>query len=386
MLGEIGSGLAVILTYYGVLFLLGLPFLGPARARPADARRGLGGGRAAAQHRDPGPPAHPRHRQSRVRPARRARPAALRAAVHRLLPGAAVAGVPPRRPGARPARPARPADPGGDRRPRRSRGGGRDVAVARPHRPAARRGRPARRHRRERESVDELLREIQYGMFGTTPRDGSWAWMLVVAPHSSTPFDLAQTIGSACLVLGTCLLVVGALRGFWLRFVQVLFGAGAMTLTLYTLHVVMRTPDVYPTETPDSYVWHVLIVLGIGAAYAAMRRKGPLEQLIGHRRGCGDPSRARADVSPAGPARVATWSRPGGVWPPAGAPGPAATAWSGAAAAAAARAPPAPAPPGAPGRRPGCGAASGARWPPRAAGCRPAGCRAPARPDGAASR
>ena len=30
-------------------------------------------------------------------------------------------------------------------------------------------------------------------MFGTTPEDGSWAWMLVVAPHSSTPFDLAQT-------------------------------------------------------------------------------------------------------------------------------------------------------------------------------------------------
>jgi hypothetical protein len=74
---------------------------------------------------------------------------------------------------------------------------------------------------------------------------------------------------------------VGALRGFWLRFVQVFFGAGAMTLTLYTLHVVMRTPDVYPTETPDAYVWHVVIVLGIGAAYAAMRRKGPLEQLVG---------------------------------------------------------------------------------------------------------
>ena len=31
-LGDLGSGLAVILTYYGVLFLLGLPFLGPALA------------------------------------------------------------------------------------------------------------------------------------------------------------------------------------------------------------------------------------------------------------------------------------------------------------------------------------------------------------------
>ncbi len=56
-----------------------------------------------------------------------------------------------------------------------------------------------------------------------------------------------------------------------------------MTLTLYTLHVIMRTPDVPPAETPESYVWHVLVVLGIGAAYAAMRRKGPLEQLVGLR-------------------------------------------------------------------------------------------------------
>ena len=36
------------------------------------------------------------------------------------------------------------------------------------------------------------------GMHGTTPADGDWSWLLLVAPHSATPFDLAQTIGSAC--------------------------------------------------------------------------------------------------------------------------------------------------------------------------------------------
>ena len=39
------------------------------------------------------------------------------------------------------------------------------------------------------------------GMFGTTPADGDWSWLLLVAPHSATPFDLAQTIGSAVLVI-----------------------------------------------------------------------------------------------------------------------------------------------------------------------------------------
>ena len=133
-----------------------------------------------------------------------------------------------------------------------------------------------------------------YGMFGTTPRDGSWEWMLVVAPHSSTPFDLAQTIGSACLVLGTCLLVVGALRGFWLRFVQVFFGAGAMTLTLYTLHVIMRTPDVCPTETPESYVWHVLVVLGDRRGVRRHASQGTARAAGRARVGRGDPGRARA--------------------------------------------------------------------------------------------
>ena len=46
-------------------------------------------------------------------------------------------------------------------------------------------------------------------MFGNTPTGGPWEWLLVVAPHSATPFDLAQTIGSALLVIGLCLLVVG---------------------------------------------------------------------------------------------------------------------------------------------------------------------------------
>lgn len=130
------------------------------------------------------------------------------------------------------------------------------------------------------ESADAVLDRIAYGMFGTTPTGGAWQWLLVVAPHSGTPFDLAQTIGSALLVIGLCLLLVGVLTPAGERFVAVLFGAGAMTLTLYTLHVVMKTPGVWPAERPESYVWHVLVVLAIGAAYAAARRPGPLEHLV----------------------------------------------------------------------------------------------------------
>jgi hypothetical protein len=110
---------------------------------------------------------------------------------------------------------------------------------------------------------------------GTTPTD-DWSWLLVDLPHSGTPFDLLTTAGSAALVIGLCLLLVptsGAPR----RVVQVVFGAGAMTLTLYSLHVVMRTERIPPAEEAASYPWHLVVLLGIGAVFALLRWRGPLE-------------------------------------------------------------------------------------------------------------
>ncbi len=119
------------------------------------------------------------------------------------------------------------------------------------------------------------------GMSGTTPDDGAWSWLLVVAPHSATPFDLAQTIGSSLLVIAGCLLLERALPLGGVAFLAALFGAGTMTLTLYSLHVLMRTPEVWPPEEPESYLWHVLVLLAVGTAYRALGRRGPLEYAVG---------------------------------------------------------------------------------------------------------
>ncbi len=126
----------------------------------------------------------------------------------------------------------------------------------------------------------ELLNQISGGMYGNTPTGGAWEWLLVVAPHSTTPFDLAQTIGSALAVIGLCLLVVGALDTSGVRTMAIVFGAGTMTLSLYTLHVVMRTEYVLPEETPSSYPFHLIALLGIGALYVYGGRRGPLEWLV----------------------------------------------------------------------------------------------------------
>jgi uncharacterized membrane protein len=119
------------------------------------------------------------------------------------------------------------------------------------------------------------------GMFGTTPADGDWDWLLVVAPHSATPFDLAQTIGSAVLVISACLLLERLLPRAARTVLGVVLGAGAATLTLYSLHVVMLTPGVWPEEEPSSYVSHVVVLLALGAVLRLLGRRGPLEAMAG---------------------------------------------------------------------------------------------------------
>ena len=143
------------------------------------------------------------------------------------------------------------------------------------------------------QDIDALLDAISRGMFGQTPVDGSWAWLLIVAPHSGTPFDLAQTMGSAAFVLGVCLAVAGVAGTFGRRVLAVLFGAGTMTLTLYSLHVVMRTEAVWPAEDDDAFLTHVLVLTGIGLVFGALRLRGPLEWVVARVSGLATRSRDR---------------------------------------------------------------------------------------------
>ena len=86
---------------------------------------------------------------------------------------------------------------------------------------------------------------------------------------------------AAALVIGACLLLVSALGPAALRGVAIAFGAGTMTLSLYSLHVVLRTGAVWPAEEPSSFGWHLLVLLGLGAVFVGAGRRGPLEWLVG---------------------------------------------------------------------------------------------------------
>lgn len=284
LLGDLGSGLAVILTYYGLLFLLALPFVGlGARALAATAAAWMVLAPVLSHVVRPHLPERrweSPHFEQLTEPGRLLSEL-LFTGYYPVVPwlayvlaGMALGRLSLRRPdvaaavaaaGGVMAVVATVASDALTRRPEVVRALLADLPGLGPP--------PS--------TGPDLHEQVAGGMFGTTPT-GSWQWLLVRAPHSATPFDLLQTTGSALLVVGSMLLLVSALPAFGERLLAVLLGAGAMTFTLYSLHVVLRTEWLWPPDGPDGFVWHVLVLLSIGAAYAAVRRRGPLEAVTAH--------------------------------------------------------------------------------------------------------
>lgn len=130
--------------------------------------------------------------------------------------------------------------------------------------------------------LDSLL---QVNLAGVR-QEGSWWWLAGSAPHSGTTLDLLHTGGVAAAAVGLCLLV-GRL-GEWLDLdlLLPLRGAGAMTLTLYTVHVcVVASFHLQPLPvgwTEDGmYFAHAAVAVLIGMVFAILKWRGPLEWL-GH--------------------------------------------------------------------------------------------------------
>jgi hypothetical protein len=122
----------------------------------------------------------------------------------------------------------------------------------------------------------DLSTTLARGLYGVTPTGSPW-WLAVRAPHTATPFDLLTTLGSACLVLAACL-VLGRLLP---RLCSVVFGAGAMTLTLYTLHVLLRGEGLWDGHDTATFIGHTVLVLAVGAGFGWAGQRGPLEVLVG---------------------------------------------------------------------------------------------------------
>ena len=105
---------------------------------------------------------------------------------------------------------------------------------------------------------------------------GTWWWLAVSAPHSGTPLDLLHTAGTAAAVVGLCLLVTRRLQ--WL--LLPLSAPGAMTLTLYSLHIwimsIVDQQDV-PLDPAPVYWAQATVFIAVGLLLRKLGARGPLE-------------------------------------------------------------------------------------------------------------
>jgi uncharacterized membrane protein len=123
-------------------------------------------------------------------------------------------------------------------------------------------------------SSDELTEVMAVGWTGTTPTDTGW-WLATLLPHSTTPLDLAFTTGLGLVVLGVCILVGRATS----TLLRPLAAAGSMTLTLYSLHLLLLSWPEMPGELTGLVVQTVLVVV-FALVWSRFHARGPLEEIV----------------------------------------------------------------------------------------------------------
>jgi len=123
-------------------------------------------------------------------------------------------------------------------------------------------------------SSGDLAEVMSVGWTGTTPTDTGW-WLASLAPHSTTPLDLAFTIGLSLVVLG-CAILVGRTTTALLR---PLAAAGSMTLTLYSSHLLLLSWSVMPGG-PEGLLLQTVIVVAFALAWSRFHARGPLEEIV----------------------------------------------------------------------------------------------------------
>lgn len=123
-------------------------------------------------------------------------------------------------------------------------------------------------------SSGELAKVMAVGWTGTTPTDTAW-WLATLAPHSTTPLDLAFTIGLGLVVLGGAILLGRTTTAL----VRPLAAPGSMTLTLYSLHLLLLSWWVMPGEATGLLI-QTVVVVAFALVWSRYHARGPLEEIV----------------------------------------------------------------------------------------------------------
>lgn len=126
-------------------------------------------------------------------------------------------------------------------------------------------------------SGHRIARATQRMLWETSQGD-TWWYLAVPAPHSHSLVDVLHTLGSAMAVLGMAILVV-RLPGV-ARLLRPVADAGSMPLTIYSVHLVVLATGVW-----EDRPWVLFVVMSTAALVSAVlwRRSfgsGPAERLV----------------------------------------------------------------------------------------------------------
>jgi uncharacterized membrane protein YeiB len=114
-------------------------------------------------------------------------------------------------------------------------------------------------------------------IWDTSPAE-SWWWLATRSHHSGTPLDMLHTLGSAIAVLGLVLLVCRLHMAQ--RLLRPVALAGAMTLTVYSVHAFVLLS---PWTVDHPLALYLLLVVGALVFAVLWNRwlgQGPLERLV----------------------------------------------------------------------------------------------------------
>jgi uncharacterized membrane protein len=107
----------------------------------------------------------------------------------------------------------------------------------------------------------------------------SWWWLVERAPYTTTPFRMVHDLGIAIACLGLSLLITRSRLAR--RALGPLAAAGAMTLTLYTAHVIVLDATSFLEDHPiQLFFVLVYVALSFAALWRQGGRRGPLEAAV----------------------------------------------------------------------------------------------------------
>ena len=120
---------------------------------------------------------------------------------------------------------------------------------------------------------EEFTDIMVWGVDGALPTNSPW-WLAVMAPHTTTPFDLLFTMGIALAVIGAALTFALVAPGPLAPLAKL----GRMPLSVYAAHLLLLKAPVLPPDGAVAFVIHLVVLGSFVLLWGHFFKRGPLEQ------------------------------------------------------------------------------------------------------------